>query len=276
MCKFKSAIITKDSVFMPNYNSHTQMLEELGIEDSTNNAQRLFVRAELFPESGDTFTDASTWKYHVDQDMVPDWYVSPYDEQRMRETLNGWIKTRNGKYEGKSVQLSELKVGDTFLIGNVEYIVLDKTNEGVSCLTTDLINSDKQFDPNTNNFGKSAIYDYLNGGYYKYLADKVGSDNIVEHEVSLASDENDTAYGKVKAKVGLLTLEQYRKYQNIIPNADGWWWLASPVSYNGNVSSYGVFFVDSFGRVYCFCRCYYCGGGVRAFCIFKSSIFVSC
>ena len=42
MCKMKSAIILKDRVFIPDYDSHTKMLEELGIEDTKQNAEKLF------------------------------------------------------------------------------------------------------------------------------------------------------------------------------------------------------------------------------------------
>ncbi len=53
MRRMKSAVILKDRVFMPNYNSHTSMLEELGIDDTGRNAN--FVRAEIYPDSGDMF-----------------------------------------------------------------------------------------------------------------------------------------------------------------------------------------------------------------------------
>ena len=55
MCKFKSGIILKDRVFVPDYDSHTEMLEELGIADTQANAERLFVRAELIPVTYDVF-----------------------------------------------------------------------------------------------------------------------------------------------------------------------------------------------------------------------------
>lgn len=34
MCQMKSAIILKDRVFIPDYDSHSDMLKELGIEDT--------------------------------------------------------------------------------------------------------------------------------------------------------------------------------------------------------------------------------------------------
>lgn len=92
MCRFKSGIILKDRVFIPDYDSHTEMLEELKIEDTEDNARRLFVRAELIPPNGDVFSSVSSWKYHVDQDILPDWYVDEVDEMRMREAVTEWAK----------------------------------------------------------------------------------------------------------------------------------------------------------------------------------------
>ena len=92
MCRFKSGIILKDRVFIPDYDSHTDMLEELKIADTEDNAKRLFVRAELVPPDDDVFTPVSSWKYHVDQDILPDWYVAEVDERRMREAVTEWAK----------------------------------------------------------------------------------------------------------------------------------------------------------------------------------------
>lgn len=90
MCQFKGAILLKDRVFMPAYDSHQKMLEELGIEDTRENAERLFVRAELLPPKGDVFRPVEHWKFHVDQDIVPDWFVREYEEKRMREAVAEW------------------------------------------------------------------------------------------------------------------------------------------------------------------------------------------
>ena len=93
MCKLKSAIILKDRVFIPDYDSHSKMLEELQIEDTRSNAERLLVRAELYPKDGDVFSPIDQWKFNVDQDIVPDWYVAGYDEERMRAAVKDWAKS---------------------------------------------------------------------------------------------------------------------------------------------------------------------------------------
>lgn len=90
MCKLKSGIILKDRVYIPDHDRHAVMLEELNIADTRQNAERLFVRAELYPKDGDIFTAPDTWVYHVDQDILPDWYVAEVDEARMREAVKAW------------------------------------------------------------------------------------------------------------------------------------------------------------------------------------------
>ena len=95
MSRLKSGLILKDRVFIPEYDSYTEMLEELGIDDNKENARKLFVRAELVPpnEPLGVFEDVDKWKFVVDQDILPEWYVAEYDEQRMREGVKKWAET---------------------------------------------------------------------------------------------------------------------------------------------------------------------------------------
>ena len=92
MCKMKSGIILKDRVFVPDYDSHTEMLNELKIEDTTKNAERLFVRAELIPTNNDVFSSIENWKFNVDQDIVPDWFVKEVEKDRMIKAVKEWAK----------------------------------------------------------------------------------------------------------------------------------------------------------------------------------------
>ena len=94
MCRFKSGIILKDRVFVPDYDSHTDMLAELGIEDTEKNAKTKFIRAELYPENGDVFTPIDIWKFKIDQDILPDWYIEEIDKGRMIDAVKTWAKNR--------------------------------------------------------------------------------------------------------------------------------------------------------------------------------------
>ena len=92
MCKLKSCIVLKDRIFCPDYDSHDRMLSELGVEDTRENAERLFVRVELSPMDGDVFSPINTWRMKVDQDILPDWWVAEAEEPRVREAVAEWAK----------------------------------------------------------------------------------------------------------------------------------------------------------------------------------------
>ena len=93
MCKLKSAIILKDRIFMPDYDSHSKMLEELKITDDYINASKVFVRAELAPADGDVFPDIDSWEFSVDQDITPEWFDEKDCAERMRKAVKEWAKT---------------------------------------------------------------------------------------------------------------------------------------------------------------------------------------
>ena len=93
MCKLKSAIVLKDRIFMPDYDSHSQMLDELGIEDDYLGASKKFVRVELSPQNGDVFSDIDTGTLTVDQDIKPDWFSDEDCKPRMIEAVKSWAKT---------------------------------------------------------------------------------------------------------------------------------------------------------------------------------------
>ena len=78
---------------MPDYDSHSKMLEELGITDDYINASKVFVRAELSPENGDVFSDIDGWEFSVDQDITPEWFDEKDCAERMRNTVKEWAKT---------------------------------------------------------------------------------------------------------------------------------------------------------------------------------------
>ena len=92
MCKLKSGIVLKNRVFVPEYDSHTEMLEELGIKDDYLNASKTFVRVELSPTDGDVFSDIDTWKLNVDQDIMPEWYDEDIYKPQVVKAVKEWAK----------------------------------------------------------------------------------------------------------------------------------------------------------------------------------------
>ena len=87
MCQFKSAIVLKNKVFMPlDYDSHEQMLKELGLNDKTSSPE--FVRVEITPIDGNIFNhDLNNWRLKVDQDFRPDWFSEGFAEKEIKKVL---------------------------------------------------------------------------------------------------------------------------------------------------------------------------------------------
>ncbi len=98
MCQFKSGIILKSKVVIaPSENdSHSDLLETLGIRDDYLNATKTFVRAELIPEGGEWWVSPEEhpeeWKFAVDQDITPDWFDPEEYEKAFREGVCAWWK----------------------------------------------------------------------------------------------------------------------------------------------------------------------------------------
>ena len=92
MCQFKSALVLKDRIFLPDYDSHDKMLQELGIEDNFTNASKVFVRVELSPADGDIFSDVDGWKLIVDQDILPEWWNEAERLPQLKELVETWMR----------------------------------------------------------------------------------------------------------------------------------------------------------------------------------------
>ena len=138
MCKLKSAIILKDRIFMPDYDSHSKMLEELGITDDYFNASKVFVRAELAPENGDVFSDIDGWKLKVDQDITPEWFDEKDCAERMRKAVKEWAKTHIfvGQNDlkishGENIFIKDCKNVDIYDKATVKDIYGDATVESI-------------------------------------------------------------------------------------------------------------------------------------------------
>ena len=138
MCRLKSAIILKDRIFMPDYESHSKMLEELKITDDYFNASKVFVRAELVPENGDVFSDIDGWKLCVDQDITPEWFDEKDCAERMRKAVKEWANThifigQNGLKisHGENIFIKDCEDVDICDNATVEYIYGNATVKNI-------------------------------------------------------------------------------------------------------------------------------------------------
>ena len=164
-----------------------------------------------------------------------------------------------------------LKAGDRFDLAGTCWTILDIKEEGYLCLADSV--GDKQFDSASNNWTTSALREHLNTEFAEKISDEIGEENIVQFNRDLMSLDGQTEYGTCLDSVSLLTVDEYRKYRQFIPNYGDWWWLASPWSTPcNNDETWAAVVVPSGDISINSCRN---DNGVRPVCIFSSAIFES-
>lgn len=171
------------------------------------------------------------------------------------------------------VKLSTLGEGETFKVGEHEFIVLEHLEGNTAVILKNLLYTDKEFGEN-NNYADSDV-DTICNEFGDKIKGIVGADNLVEHIVDLTSDDGLKDYGTIHRFMSLITADMYRRYVAVLDEhkIDAWWWLATPFSTPRHDDSDWVKCVSPHG--YVDCNDYDFSYGVRPFCILKSNIFVS-
>ncbi len=169
-----------------------------------------------------------------------------------------------------------VKVGSFIKYGGLDWVVLEHTKKGVKVLSKTLL-FERAFDSdNKNNWAKSSLRKELKnfntGGCCTAHENLVGvkKSDLVEFNRNLTTDDGMRDYGTCKDYISLISCEEYRKYRDLIPNADNWWWTLTGDSL---VYSYIVRDVGSGGTLgsnYA----YIGSSGVRPLCILKPDTLV--
>ena len=172
------------------------------------------------------------------------------------------------------VELSTLKPGDEFKLGDEVFIVMEHTDKGTRVISKEFAYEEVKFGDNSN-WNTSPIRRMLNNEYFKKIAAIIGENNIISMDRDLTSLDGLDDYGTCTDKVSLLTAAEYAKYHKILglkSNYPDWWWLITPASTPSNNYARGVCCVDSGGVL----RWVGCGftRGVRPFLNLESSISV--
>lgn len=192
--------------------------------------------------------------------------------QEQINELKGEISILKSNTKHKKIPCG-LKIGDTFNLAGLNWKILDINDKGYMCLA-DKLKDSMVFDGESNNWRESSLREYLNNDFYNRISDEIGEDDIILFKRDLLSLDGQTEYGECEDYVSLLTVDEYRRYRNLIPNTDEyWWWLISPWSTPCNGYKQWEAVVSSSGY---FCL-NYCNinHGVRPVCIFSSAIFES-
>ena len=183
------------------------------------------------------------------------------------------LEKLNEEHEQLKKKYQKLEVGNTVEVAGIKWLVLDKVENGYLVISEDFYGEEKRFDNSKNDWKISSLRNYLNTELRKKIEEDIGEDALVKFKRVLTSLDGQTEYGTCEDYVSLITVDEYRKYRDLLPNTGEYWWTLTADSTASNDNSRWVRVVSPRG----FISINICGRnyGVRPVCIFSSSIFES-
>lgn len=175
----------------------------------------------------------------------------------------------------EKVVLRSLKLGETFMIGEHEFIVLKQSYGMTNVISKNLMAENVRFDGDTRDYNKSALKRYIEKEIRPIILENVGAGNLVEHSVPLTSVDNQNEFNDCICEVRPITFDEAREYNDLLVNEDlpDCYWTLTPWSTAERGWKYYISVVSPSGSISnSYCDNYF---GVRPFCILKSNIFVS-
>lgn len=176
----------------------------------------------------------------------------------------------------KKIALKNAARGTAFDYAGQSWILLENDLTGRTlCLSKDITETRAFDEGNCNNFAVASSKEYLNGAYLDNLLEDVNGPNaFLTTELDLTTDDGLKDYGTCTVTIFLLTVDQYRRNRDVIPNADDWWWLSTAFSTksNGYKSLARLVCADgALGGNYA----YFGHGGLRPACYLDSDLLIS-
>lgn len=194
--------------------------------------------------------------------------------ENLSETERAQLLQLIEKSNQTKTKLSEIAVGKTFRIGDMTFIKLSENNGAVEAITKNVLFA-SQFGDN-NDFRDSIILKKLQNDILPKVIAEAGEENVITFETDLTAFDGLKQYGKLTSKISLPTLDDYRKYVEILDrySPKSYWWLSTPDSMQPHDDPDWILCVSPSGNLSFY---YYCNDslGVRPFFHFASSLFVS-
>ena len=170
----------------------------------------------------------------------------------------------------KKIALKNAARGTAFDYASQSWILLENDDGRALCLSKDIIETRAFDEGNCNNFAVASSKEYLNGAYLDNLLEDVNGPNaFLTTELDLTTDD-----GPCTVTIFLLTVDQYRRNRDVIPNADDWWWLSTAFSTKSNGYESLARRVGSDGALSWNNACYGLGG-LRPACYLDSDLLIS-
>lgn len=136
-----------------------------------------------------------------------------------------------------------LNPGDIITLADVKFAVLDiiDGNPFVVALT----NQGSSRFGDSNNYANSTLRNVVEN----WLEDlDIDTDLVMEREIDLTTLDGYKGYGKLKVKAAPLTMDEARKYAELIPDPDDWSWLATGWGAPEHFGSTYALYVSSIGN----------------------------
>ena len=175
----------------------------------------------------------------------------------------------------KKIALKNAARGTAFDYAGQSWILLENDDGRALCLSKDIIETRAFDEGNCNNFAVASSKEYLNGAYLDNLLEDVNGPNaFLTTELDLTTDDGLKDYGTCTVTIFLLTVDQYRRNRDVIPNADDWWWLSTAFSTKSNGYESLARYVNAGGTLNRYFA-YYGYSGLRPACNLSSDLLIS-
>ena len=150
----------------------------------------------------------------------------------------------------KKIALKNAARGTAFDYAGQSWILLENDDGRALCLSKDIIETRAFDEGNCNNFAVASSKEYLNGAYLDNLLEDVNGPNaFLTTELDLTTDDGLKDYGTCTVTIFSLTVDQYRRNRDVIPNADDWWWHSTAYSTASNGYEHSARYVRSDGTL---------------------------
>ena len=128
----------------------------------------------------------------------------------------------------KQIQVRKVPYGETFSVFGDKFVALDYINGNVLAIRKEIWKNAPFDTGGVNDLRTASITGHLVEYFLGLCKQGASDDTIPMNVIDLKATDGSREYGTFGMRAGLLTLEQYSKYQDIIPLADDWWCLATP------------------------------------------------
>lgn len=128
----------------------------------------------------------------------------------------------------KQIQVRKVPYGETFSVFGDKFVALDYINGNVLAIRKEIWKTAPFDTGGVNDLRTASITGHLVEYFLDLCKQGASDDTIPMNMIDLKATDGSREYGTFGMRAGLLTLEQYGKYQDIIPLADDWWCLATP------------------------------------------------